>query len=156
MFSLREVKNGKGRASKEKSGFIVLTNIGLLIIRMVIGLTFIGHGGQKLFGWFGGGGPEGTAKWFESAGVAPGRRIWPVVAGFFELIGGLLFAGGVLTPVGAALISVIMLDAILTIHIKNGYWIDKNGFEYNFVLIITVVGISLIGPGDYVLFHLRL
>lgn len=133
----------------------MLANIGLLVIRVVIGLTFIGHGGQKMFGWFGGGGPIETAHWFNSIGVAPDKRMWPILAGCFEMIGGILFAIGVLTPVGAALISVIMLDAIISVHIRNGYWISNNGYEYNFVLMVTVIGVAMIGPGNYVLFHLH-
>jgi putative oxidoreductase len=130
----------------------MLANLGLLLIRVIIGFTFVGHGSQKLFGWFGGGGPTGTAEWFKSAGIAPGRRVWAIIAGVFEFVGGLLFGTGVLTAVGAALISIIMLDAIITVHARNGYWIDKNGFEYNLVLIAAVVGVAMIGPGDYVLY----
>ena len=130
----------------------MLANIGLLMIRVIVGLNFLGHGGQKLFGWFGGGGPEGTAQWFKSAGIAPNRKFWPVVAGLFELVGGALFACGFLTPIGAGLISVIMLDAIITVHAKNGYWIDKNGAEYCFTVIVVVVGLAMIGPGSYVVF----
>ncbi|HSU79602.1 MAG TPA: DoxX family protein [Candidatus Angelobacter sp.] len=130
----------------------MLTNLGLLLIRVFIGFTFIGHGGQKLFAWFGGGGPRGTAEWFESMGVAPRRPIWAIIAGAFEFVGGLLFGAGVLTAVGAALISIIMLDAIITVHAKNGYWVSNNGFEYPLITIITVVGIAMIGPGEYVLY----
>jgi putative oxidoreductase len=130
----------------------MLANLGLLLIRVIIGFTFVGHGGQKLFAWFGGGGPTGTAHWLESIGVAPGKRIWAIIAGTFEFVGGLLFGTGVLTVVGAALISIIMLDAIITVHARNGYWITNNGFEYNLVLIAAVVGVAMIGPGDYVLY----
>ncbi|WP_249310638.1 DoxX family protein [Bacillus sp. FJAT-49736] len=130
-----------------------MADIGLLIIRVVIGLTFIGHGSQKLFGWFGGAGPTKTGEWLESIGLHPGGKIWAILAGLFEFAGGLLFGAGFLTPIGAALIVIIMIDAIFSVHIKNGYWIDKNGFEYCFVLIAVTISVAMIGPGKYVLFY---
>ena len=125
-------------------------NLGLLIIRLVIGLTFMGHGTQKLFGWFGGYGVKGTAGWLESIGIKPGIAM-AVLAGLAELVGGALFAAGVFTPVGAALIIITMLVAIFTVHGKNGYWVTQNGFEYNMILIAIAIGVALIGPGAYVL-----
>lgn len=128
-----------------------MANLGLLIIRLVVGFTFVGHGTQKLFGWFGGAGPSGTGEWLESIGIKPGGRLWAIIAGAFELVGGIFFILGVLTPVGAALIVVIMIDAIAAVHARNGYWIDRGGFEYNLVVIAVAVGVALIGPGKYVL-----
>jgi putative oxidoreductase len=130
-----------------------MADLGLLIIRLVVGLTFVGHGAQKLFGWFGGTGPSKTGEWLESIGIKPGGKIWAILAGLFEFVGGILFAAGVLTPVGAALISIIMVDAIVTVHGRNGYWAQEGGFEYNFVLIAVAVGVALTGPGKYVLFY---
>ncbi|ARU59948.1 oxidoreductase [Tumebacillus avium] len=126
-------------------------NLGLLIIRLVIGLLFVGHGAQKLFGWFGGYGLKGTGGWLESIGIKPGV-LAALFAGLAELIGGALFAAGVFTPVGAALIVITMLVAIITVHGKNGLWSTSNGMEYNLVLIAAAVGVALIGPGAYVLF----
>jgi putative oxidoreductase len=127
-----------------------MIDIGLLLIRLVVGLTFMGHGAQKLFGWFGGYGIKGTAGWMESIGMKPGV-LMAIMAGAGELIGGALFAAGVLTPVGAALIVITMLIAIFTVHGKNGYWVTQNGFEYNLVLLVVAIGVALIGPGAYVL-----
>ncbi|MFO2551074.1 DoxX family protein [Alicyclobacillus cycloheptanicus] len=129
-----------------------MIGIGLLIIRLAIGITMMGHGCQKLFGWFGGGGPVGFAQWLKSLGIERGGRFWSIAAGLFELVGGFLFCTGFLTAVGAALISVVMMDAIAIVHRKNGFWIDKGGFEYTFMLIVVTIGIALIGPGPYVLF----
>lgn len=125
-------------------------SLGLLIIRLIVGLTFAGHGAQKLFGWFGGYGPKGTGGFFESIGIKPGVFM-AVLAGLGELVGGLLFAAGLLTPVGAALIVITMLVAIFTVHGKNGYWVTSNGFEYNLILIAIAVGVALTGPGEYAL-----
>ncbi|BAU28639.1 putative oxidoreductase [Aneurinibacillus soli] len=125
-----------------------MMNAGLLLIRLIIGVTFMGHGAQKLFGWFGGYGLKGTGGWLESIGVKPGV-LMAFLAGASELVGGALFAAGLLTPIGAALIVITMLVAIFTVHGKNGYWVTQDGFEYNLILIAVAVGVALIGPGAY-------
>ncbi|GGH32000.1 DoxX family protein [Paenibacillus segetis] len=122
--------------------------LGLLIIRLVVGLTFVGHGAQKLFGWFGGYGPKGTGSWMESIGIKPGI-LMAVMAGLSELIGGLLFTLGLFTPIAAALIVITMLVAIVTVHGKNGFWSTGNGYEFNLIVIALAVGVALIGGGDY-------
>ncbi|SFJ76605.1 DoxX family protein [Thermoflavimicrobium dichotomicum] len=123
-------------------------SLGLLIIRLVVGLTFMGHGCQKLFGWFGGHGLKGTGGWMESIGIRPGT-VMALLAGLSELIGGFLFAAGVFIPIASILIVGTMLVAIFKVHGQNGYWITNNGFEYNFVLIAVAIGIGLVGGGDY-------
>ncbi|ATF10883.1 DoxX family protein [Brevibacillus sp. HB1.2] len=128
-----------------------MLDTGLLLIRLVIGLTFAGHGAQKLFGWFGGYGLKGTGGWLESIGVKPGVAM-AFVAGFSELIGGLMFAAGVGIWASSILLAFTMLVAILKVHGQNGYWVTQNGFEYNLTLIAVVIGVALIGPGAYVLF----
>jgi putative oxidoreductase len=129
---------------------VIAVSLGLLIIRLVVGLTMAGHGTQKLFGWFGGHGLKGTGGWLESIGIKPGFYM-ALLAGLAEFIGGLLFAAGLWLPVAAALIVIPMLVAIFSVHGKNGYWITQNGFEYNLVLIAIAVGVALIGPGQYAL-----
>src|SRR2546430_14036053 len=89
--------------------------LGLLVLRATVGLLFIGHGAQKLFGWFGGHGPDGTGQFFESTGLRPGRAL-AVWAGAAELLGGLPLALGLLPPAGAALLTAVMLTAIWTVH----------------------------------------
>jgi len=133
---------------KELKRMSALASTGLLLIRLVVGLTFAGHGAQKLFGWFGGYGPKGTGGWLESIGIRPGVTM-AILAGLAELIGGLLFAAGLLTEVGAALIIVVMLVAIAKVHAKHGYWVSSNGIEYPFVLIVVALGVALTGAGDY-------
>lgn len=125
-----------------------MLDAGLLIIRLVVGLTLMGHGAQKLFGWFGGYGPKGTGGWMESIGMKPGVAM-AVLAGLAELVGGLLFAAGLWLPVAAVLIAGTMLVAIVKVHGPNGYWTDKGGYEYNLLLIAVAVALALTGPGLY-------
>ncbi|KRE53605.1 DoxX family protein [Paenibacillus sp. Soil522] len=122
--------------------------LGLLIVRLVVGLLFVGHGAQKLFGWFGGYGPKGTGGWLESIGVKPGVAM-AIVAGLMELVGGVLFAAGLLTPLAAALIVMTMLVAIVKVHGQNGLWVTANGYEYNLVLAAIAIGIALTGAGPF-------
>lgn len=128
-----------------------MMDLGLLLIRLVVGLTMMGHGAQKLFGWFGGYGLKGTGGWMESIGLKPGVTM-ALLAGLGEWVGGALFAAGVFTGVGAALITVTMLVAILKVHVQNGFWVTQNGYEFNLTLIAVAVGVALTGPGAYVLF----
>lgn len=123
-------------------------SIGLLVIRLVFGLTFAAHGTQKLFGWFGGYGIEGTAGFFESIGIKPGKPM-VVLAALGEIAGGLLFATGLLLPVAAVLIVVPMIVAIAKVHGANGYWATASGYEYNLAIIAVAVGVALTGPGAY-------
>ncbi|RSD28474.1 DoxX family protein [Mesobacillus subterraneus] len=125
-----------------------MMDLGLLIIRLVIGILFIGHGAQKLFGWFGGYGLKGTGGWFESIGMKPGVTM-ALFAGLAELIGGILLAAGLLTPLAALMIAGTMLMAIVKVHAPNGLWSTANGYEYNLTLIAVTVGLALIGPGKY-------
>jgi putative oxidoreductase len=121
--------------------------LGLLLIRVVVGILFIGHGAQKLFGWFGGYGPKGTGGWMDSQGIKPGVFM-AVLAGLMELVGGILFAVGLLTPVGSLLIAFVMIGTF-KVHAKNGVWNTANGYELPLVMLVVAIGIALIGAGDY-------
>ncbi|YCA45096.1 DoxX family protein [Bacillus sp. JZ8] len=127
-----------------------MINVGLLSIRLVIGLLFVGHGAQKLFGWFGGHGLKGTGGWFESIGMKPGVKI-ALLAGLAELIGGILFVLGFLTPLAGIIIAGTMVMAIVKVHGPNGLWATDNGYEYNLTLLIVAIGVALTGPGQYAL-----
>lgn len=121
---------------------------GLLIIRLVVGLAFMAHASQKLFGWFGGYGLKGTGGWFESIGVRPGV-LMAFGVGMFELGGGLLFALGVWMPLAAVLIVLPMVGAVATVHWKNGFWATSNGYELNLLYAVVAIGVALIGAGSY-------
>lgn len=132
-----------------------MLSLGLLIIRLVVGLALAAHGAQKLFGWFGGYGLKGTGGWMESIGIKPGYTM-ALLAGLAEFGGGLLFAAGLFTEVGAVLIAGTMLVAAVKVHLQNGFWVTANGYEFNLVLIAVVIGVALTGAGDYSLDHLWL
>jgi putative oxidoreductase len=119
---------------------------GGLLVRGTIGAFFVGHGTQKLFGWFGGGGPEGTGRHFASSGLRPGRRN-AVAAGAAEAGGGLLLVLGLATPAAAAALSGVMITAIRQVHLKNGPWASNNGYEYAAVMLAAVFGVVDAGPG---------
>jgi putative oxidoreductase len=122
-------------------------NLGRLILRAVLGGFFIGHGTQKLFGWFGGHGPDATGQFFESLGLRPGKR-HALAAGAAEAGGGTLMLLGAATPVGAAVLTATMLTAIHRVHLKNGPWVTDGGYEYNAVLIAAALALAEAGPGS--------
>jgi putative oxidoreductase len=123
-----------------------MVRLSTLFVRITIGALFVGHGTQKLFGWFGGHGLEGTGGAFESMGLRPGKR-HAEVAGAAEAGGGALLALGLLTPVAATSIIATMVTAIRKVHAKNGPWATEGGFEYNAVLIAAMVALTENGPG---------
>jgi putative oxidoreductase len=125
-------------------------DLGLLIIRVVVGLLFIGHGTQKLFGWFGGHGLAGTAGFFGQLGF-PAPTVSAVVAGLTEAIAGLLFALGLLTPLAAAGLIGMMVSALVVVHRRNGLWVSNGGYEYNLVLIAAAAAVAITGPGGWAL-----
>jgi putative oxidoreductase len=122
-------------------------DLALLVLRLVVGLFFAGHGAQKLWGSFGGHGLEGTGQFFESLGIRPGRKN-AQIAGTAEFLGGVLLVLGLLSPLGGVLIISVMTVAILTVHGKNGPWVTESGYEYNAVLIASAFLIAA-NPGDW-------
>jgi putative oxidoreductase len=122
--------------------------IALLVLRLVAGLGFAAHGAQKLFGAFGGHGLEGTANFFEQIGLRPGKvHAW--AAGSAEFFGGLLIALGLVTPVAAAALIAVMTAAVVTVHLRNGFFVSNNGYEYNLALAASVFALAGIGPGEW-------
>lgn len=127
-------------------------NLGLFVLRVVVGALFAGHGAQKLFGAFGGGGIERTAASFESGRLRPGR-LHAYAAGTAETGGGLLLVLGLLTPFAAAALIAVMTAAIATVHAPRGIWVTGGGYEYNLVLIAVAFALAGAGPGAWSLDH---
>ncbi|AKK26413.1 DoxX family protein [Mycobacterium sp. EPa45] len=128
-------------------------SVGLLILRVVLGLTMAAHGYNKFFG---GGRIKGTAGWFESIGMKPGT-FHARIAASTEMAAGIGLAVGLLTPIPAAGFVALMLVAAWTVHRHNGFFIVKEGWEYNLVLASAAVALATTGAGkfslDYLLFH---
>jgi putative oxidoreductase len=121
-------------------------DLGLLLLRLAVGLTLAAHGAQKLLGWFGGYGLDGTGKFFEGIGFHPGRR-HAFMAGLVEGGGGLLLALGFLTPVAAALVLSVMFVATMSVHVKQGFFASSGGYEYNLILGVAGLTAAFTGPG---------
>jgi len=121
--------------------------IGRLIVRVVIGGLFIGHGTQKLFGWFNGPGPAGAQQMMHRLNLHPTRRN-ALAAGVTETAGGALLVAGLATPLGAASLIGVMITAIRTVHLKNGLWAANGGYEYHLVLIAALLALVDGGPGE--------
>jgi len=123
-------------------------DLALLVLRLVLGLTFAAHGAQKLFGAFGGHGIEGTAGFFEQIGLRPGKlHAW--ASGSAEFFGGFAIALGLVTPIAAAALIAVMTAAVLTVHIKNGFFVTNQGFEYNLALAAALFALAGIGAGGW-------
>jgi len=120
--------------------------LGRLIARLVVGGLFFGHGAQKLFGWFGGPGIDGTAKTMDSLGMKPGRRN-AIAAGASEAGGGALIAAGAFTPAAAAALIGTMITAIRKVHLAKGFWNTGGGYEFNLTLIAALLVLVDEGPG---------
>jgi len=121
--------------------------IGILILRLVVGLTLAAHGAQKLFGWFGGYGLTGTGGFLEQLGFVPGRRN-ALLAGLAEVAGGLLLALGLATPLAAAMIVAVMVVAAVSAHLKQGFFVQNHGYEYTLILGIAALSVAFTGPGS--------
>jgi putative oxidoreductase len=121
-------------------------DLGRTVLRFVVGPLFVGHGTQKLFGWFGGHGLDGTGGFFESLGLKPGKR-HATAAGAAETAGGALLTLGALTPVASGLITGTMITAIRKAHADKGPWVSNGGYEYNLTIIAAMLALTEAGPG---------
>jgi putative oxidoreductase len=121
---------------------------GLLILRIVVGLLFVGHGSQKLFGWFGGKGMKGHAGLIEKTGMRP-TYLWAWVSALGEFLGGWGLAAGLLTPLAATALIGSMLVVIFRVSWPKGMWNTNGGIEWPLVLATVAFVIGLTGPGAY-------
>jgi putative oxidoreductase len=118
---------------------------GILLLRVVVGVAFVGHGTQKLFGWFGGYGPKGTGGFFASKRYRAGV-LMAVVAGLSETGGGTLLALGFATPLAGVLLATVMLNAIGSVTFKKGFML---GSEIEIAYLTIAVSLAAIGPGRF-------
>lgn len=125
---------------------------GLLLVRLVIGLTLAGHGLQKLCGWFDGPGLIATDASLEALGYRPGKP-FALADSLAQTIGGVLLAAGLLTPLAAAALASAMLAAILSVHLQNGFWNTDRGVEYTLILGTVAVAVAFTGAGGYSMDH---
>nr|WP_234342527.1 DoxX family protein [Streptomyces sp. NRRL B-3648] len=126
--------------------FATAADCGLLLIRLVFGLYMAGHGAQKVFGLFGGHGLSATARGFEALGYRPGK-LFAVIGGLSELLGGLGLALGLLTPLAAAALIGVMINAMATVTAAHGAWETDGGVEYNVCIAVVALSVAAIGPG---------
>ncbi|KZY40221.1 MULTISPECIES: DoxX family protein [unclassified Oleiphilus] len=118
-----------------------------LPIRIGAGITFAAHGSQKLFGWFGGYGLDGTAGWMESIGLSPGI-LMAGLAGSAEFFAGLLLIVGFLVRPAALVLAITMIVAIVTAHIENGFFMATNGYEFALALLVISATLTIRGAGS--------
>lgn len=119
---------------------------GALLLRVPVGIIFVAHGAQKLFGWFGGYGLEGTGQFFDSVGLAPGY-VMALLAGAVEFFGGLALVLGVLVRPAAAALAGAMLIAIFAVHFSKGFFLTAGGYEYALALFAASVSLLVSGGG---------
>lgn len=138
-----------------------MEHYGPFVLRVMVGITFVAHGAQKLFGIWGGAGLAGTGAYFDSIGLSPGFPL-AVAVGLTEFGGGLLLVAGALTPFAAGALVLTMLGAILKVHLHNGYFLNwaitpgqGHGVEYNLVLIAALLCLAFTGPGAFSIDHRR-
>ena len=134
---------------------LTTTRLGLdtLPVRLGAGVIFTAHGAQKLFGWFGGYGLEGTAGWMESIGLAPGT-LMAVAAGGAEFFGGLLLIVGLLVRPTALILAITMSVAIITVHFQNGLFMSNNGYEFALAMLVISAGLAIRGAGSLSIDHI--
>ena len=121
---------------------------GITVLRIIVGIIFMAHGSQKLFGWFGGGGLAGTAQFMESLGLTP-ATLMAALSGGAEFFGGLALVVGLLARPAALALSVTLVVAILSVHIGNGLFMSNNGYEFALALLAGTVAVMIEGAGRF-------
>jgi putative oxidoreductase len=122
------------------------------LLRVLVGGLFVGHGTQKLLGWFGGYGPDATGQFFESIGIRPGKR-HAVMAGAAEAGGGALLALGLFTPVAGTLLTSVMTQAVRSVKLDKGPWAAEGGWELEVLYAAAALAFVDTGPGPISLDH---
>lgn len=130
-----------------------MLSLGILILRLGVGLTLAAHGAQKLFGWFEGPRIQGFSGMLESMGIRPSRP-WAILAGVSEFAGGLLVAFGLLSPIGNLMAIGAMAVAIISVHASKGFFNSNGGYEFPLLILLAMLGLAFSGPGRYSLDNL--
>lgn len=129
-----------------------LVNIAVLVLRIAVGIIFLGHGMQKLFGAFDGGGINGVSGMLKGLGfTAP--LFWAWIVAIAEGLGGLFLLLGVIPRVSAGLIAIVMLVAIVKVHGPKGFFMAQGGFEYQFLILMTCIALMFTGGGKFSLYN---
>ncbi len=125
-----------------------MVDLGMLVLRLGLGIMFMAHGLQKAFGLFSGPGIKGFSE--ALSGLGFGYPVfWAYIAAYTELIGGLFLILGLFTRGASALLLILMLVAVFKVHAKKGFFLSQGGFEYAFVIICALVAVILSGPAEY-------
>jgi len=127
---------------------------GPAVLRLAVGAIFAAHGAQKLFGIWGGGGPSGTAAYFNQLGLTPAFPL-AIFVGLVELVGGLLLIAGAFTVIASAVLTLNMLVAVWKVHLPYGFFLNwtnnpgqGHGYEFNLILIAAMAALMLTGAGS--------
>lgn len=133
---------------KIKAVFTTRAGFGLTVVRILVGIIFVAHGSQKLFGAFGGYGLEGTGHYMESLGLTPGY-LMALVSGSAEFFGGLGLVVGLLARPAAVVLAATLVVAIFSVHISHGLFMANNGYEFALALLGGVVAVLIEGAGKF-------
>jgi putative oxidoreductase len=128
--------------------FVKNTALSPVALRLTAGIIFVAYGAQKLFGWFGGFGLEGTGQWMASIGLEPGYFM-ALMAGSAEFFGGLFLIAGLLIRATGIALAVTMLVAIVTVHLPNGLFMANNGYAFGLALLAMSASLAISGAGKF-------
>jgi putative oxidoreductase len=125
-----------------------MIDLAILVLRVTLGVMFVGHGLQKTFGLFGGPGIAGVSQMFSGLGLSP-ALFWAYIASYTELLAGAFLCLGLFTRASAALLLIVMIVAIWKVHLSKGFFLAQGGFEYAFLISAVCVALILLGPGRF-------
>jgi len=129
-----------------------MLDLGILVLRLALGIMFVAHGLQMAFGLFGGPGVKGFSQMLSGLGFAP-AMFWSYIASYTVLLGGLLVIIGVQTRLAAILLLIFILTAGIKVHLNKGFFLSNGGFEYTFVIAAICLALILLGPGKFSVFN---
>jgi len=129
-----------------------MLDLGILVLRLALGIMFLAHGLQMAFGLFGGPGVKGFSQMLSGLGFAP-AMFWSYIASYTVLFGGLLVIIGVQTRLAATLLLIFILTAAIKVHLDKGFFLSNGGFEYTFIIAAICLALILLGPGKFSIFN---